>query len=370
MGRWSNERRAEEAAKAASQAVIAAKAPELPLESAGDQAPDEGTRPPPRNEPRRLAMEEILIARGTPTEPEPEPKLAAKSEPKATHAAATAAAVEPAPVIAPAATPQPAVAPAEPPVEPVASPAPIPMAKVKVDGQEFEVAQADVDAAGGVTAYQRDKASENRLAKANQTLAETRRTQAQITQWIQQQTPQQPTLSYDQFLQSKVDIIRYGTPEESAVALREVLATQQIDPNAITQNAVNLMQQSLAVDNFKKEFQDVVSNPDLLRLAVVLENDIKPQIWPHADWTTIYRHIGNRVRSAVGRQPQPNLSAVAPATPTIDTPSPESDKEARKASIVNLPTAAARAALPAETKPETHKDILNQMRKTRGIPTG
>ncbi len=352
MSKRSREQHAAIAASEASSAAQLAPEPTAQPEPENEPRNEDAPRPVLRNEPRRMAMDEILNrdreTKGIEAET-PEPEIPA-SDPTP-HDPALAIQGE-------AAVPAP-------------TPEPIKMVKVKVDGQEFEVAQTEVDEAGGVTAYQRDRASDNRLRKANETLAETRRAQAAIAQWIQQQTPQPPPLTDDQFVQSKVDVIRFGTPEESATALKEVMARSnpRVDPQAITQQAVSQMQQNLAVDNFKKEFQDVISNPMLLRLAVSLEAERKPPQGPQADWATFYRSIGNEVMSVVGRQPQPSTPAAVPATPTPDTPSPV-DKEARKASIINLPTASARAALPQDQKPESREELLNSMRKSRGIPTG
>jgi hypothetical protein len=351
MGRWSRERHAQEAAKKANQAAQAAPAPS-PEQVEPQADKPEGNRPPPRNEPRRLAMEEIEAREASQRGVEPEPKVEPKAEPKPEPKVEVKSEI-----------PEPraeAKTEAAPPVERV---------KVKVDGEEFEVSQSEIDDAGGVRAYQTQKAADNRLKKANEALAETRKTQAAIAQWVQQQAPKEPTVTDDQFIQSKVDAIRYGTPEESANALKEVLnrANPRIDPQIITQQAVSTMQMHQAIDNFNKEFQDVASNPILYRAAVALKNERWGETSLKTDWNDFYRKIGNEVRSAVGRQPQTNQLAVAP---TSDTPSPQSDKEARKASIVNLPTAAARATPPAESKPETREDTLNAMRKARGIPTG
>jgi hypothetical protein len=386
MGRWSNERRAQEAAKAGAKAMSAAKSaqpaakamPATPGKS--EAAPEantrpEGFRPEPRNEPRRLMMEEIASrhertsgyapAPEAGTEPAPEPQAAEPVPPTPDEqlAADAAAAAKARPA------PEPA---AEPKAEPAPQPEPVKMVKVKVDGEEFEVSQADIDDAGGVGPYRIARASENRLKRTNESLAETRKLQAQIAEMVKAQMPKEPVITDDQFIASKVDAIRFGTPEESAAALREVLArtSPKVDPQAITRQAVNEMMRLNAVDNFKKEFQDVVSDPMLLRLAVALENERNPQTGPQTDWAEHYRKIGNEVRSVKGRPSQPAAVTAVPAAPATDSPSP-ADREARKAaSIVNLPTAAARAALPAEAKPETREQILDQMRKSRGIPTG
>jgi hypothetical protein len=190
-------------------------------------------------------------------------------------------------------------------------------------------------------------------------------------QWIQQQQqPQQPQVTPKQFLAEKIDVIRYGTPEESAAALHEVIerANPRLDQNAITQQAVSTMQRSLAVAEFQKEFPEVVSNQLVLKLALTLENERVAQMQqaghtPH--WPSFYRQIGNEVQSVIGKPSQPVTTQTTPSTP-----SPVVDKEARKASIVNLPTASARAELPRESKPESREETLSQMKKARGLPTG
>lgn len=346
---YTKEQRAANAAKAA--ATAAAVASGQPVETEVEPAAVETpARPSSRNEPRRQAMEEIEAR---------EAKVRGEQEaaPKPTEAAP-----EPDAVVEPA---TPATVDATPAVESAKT------VKVKVDGEEFDVPQSEIDEAGGVSSYQKGRAADNRLRKSNESLAQIRQTQEQIAQYIQQQAPKQPTLTDAQFIQSKVDVIRFGTPEESTAALQEVLARQRVDEATIIQRATMHIQKSAAVDNFAKEFQDVASNPLLLKLAMALESERAPQSGPNTNWPEFYRKIGNEVRSVSGRPSQPSSSAApAAVAPTSDTTSPASDKEARKASIVNLPTAAARAALPTESKPETREDILNQMRTSRGIPTG
>ena len=318
-----------------------------------------------RNEPRRQALEEIenrdLKQRGI--EPEAEKEAEKESEKKSEK-----------PADKPEIKAEPAAEAEKPAEQQVADDQPK-MVKVKVDGAEFDVPEAEIEAAGGVKAYQKDKAAENRLEKANKALAETRQLQALIAQQVQrnaaQQQPQQPKPTMDQFIASRMEKLRFGTEEESASAMREILQLQRVDTNEITQNAVMTMQKNMAVDNFKKEFQDVVSNPLLLRLAATLENEHVARHGPQKDWNTFYRSIGNQVRSVTGRQSQPTANTPKSTISTTSDPISQSpsEKEARKASIVNIPTAAARATV-AESKPETREDILNSMRKSRGLPVG
>lgn len=259
----------------------------------------------------------------------------------------------------------------------VVEPATIETVKVKVDGEEFLVPKTEVDEAGGIASYQREKASEKRFKQSNETLAEAKR----IAAWIAQQAPKEPEkpkVTDQEFLMSKMDIIRFGTPEEGAAALREVMdrSTTKIDPNAIIEQAAAKIRHDAAVSEFDKEFSDLVTNPILLKAIVAIRNERiefhQQQKQPIADWAHFYRQIGNEVRSAVGGRPHQSTSttATAAAQAPTGTTSQVSDKEARKASIVTLPTAGGRAAPAEASKPETREDTLNDMRKARGLPVG
>ena len=115
----------------------------------------------------------------------------------------------------------------------------------------------------------------------------------------------------------------------------------------------------------------MLQNPLLGRLAFELEKEGVGKMAPNGqvqwnqlanvDFGEFFRNIGNQVRSVSGiRPPQPTENATAPSA---GTPSQASEREARKASIVNLPTAAARATPPPEPKPESRADILASMKK-------
>jgi hypothetical protein len=368
MGRPSRQQIAERAAMEASEAgrvLQAQRNTEPEPESSQVEAPKAETeRPVARNEPRRRAMEEIeqrdLETKGI-AEAQPKPEVTPNPPPPTPESMLEGGKFSEAPAETAVETP------AEPVIETV---------KVKVDGEEFDVPKAEIEEAGGIKAYQKDRAAENRLKKANEANDRAQQTMAAMAQWIQQQQrAQQPApQTPDQLIAEKIDVIRYGSPEESAAALREVLekSNPRIDQNALLQAsttlAVSRMQQSLAVEKFKQEFPEVVANQLVMKLATTLENERIAQMQQAGhtpDWTSFYNQLGNEVRNVIGKPSQP-----APAPNDPSTPSPVVDKEARKASIVILPTAAARASLPEAPKPETREDTLNSMRKARGIPTG
>jgi len=356
MGRWSNEKRASMAAKALAESQQAAQQaeakPELPIETAQDFEPVQERQEqeeksdivhrPPRNEPRRQAMEEIeardiqsKTSLGLELGLEEEEKPKPKEEPKITQ--------DPPPPTA----------------EDMlrGSKFSVPTVRVKVDGEEFDVPQTEIDDAGGVKSFQIQRAADNRLRKANEALAEIRKLQENRAETSKQ--------SPDDFLKSKIEVLRWGTPEESAAAFKEILEKQNkpIDHQMIVEMAADRIRHDDAVKKFDKEFTDIGASKMHLKLVLALRNEALQKGHP-GDWDNFYRSLGNEVRAVMPKQSQPTAAEKAQ-----DSTSPAPDKEARKASIVNLPQAAARAALPEEPKPETRSDILNQMRKMRGLPT-
>lgn len=368
MGRPTNKVRAERAAAAAA-AAASKSASENAVENAvenQDESLDpkfdsDAPRPESRNEPRRLAMEEILardretkgIAEEAEENPEEKPEEPESEKPEEkTSEQEQNQQVEAQEEVA---------AESEPVVE---------MVKVKVNGKEYEVSKSDVEEAGGIRAYQTSRAAEERLEEAKQIAADNRKVQNEIAQYLQSLRPQQPKQSTAEAIASKMDAIRFGSPEESAAAMQEVinLTNPPVDQNQLTAKLLDTVNRNNAVEKFHEEFQDIVANPLLFKLAIALKDERAQQAYTdsrgNVDWHDFYRKIGNEVRSAVGRQSQPSSAQ------TASTPSQQTDKEAKKASIVNLPTAQARATLPKEEKPETRADVLNAMRKSRGVQTG
>ena len=358
MGRKSNAQKAAEAAAAANAAAKAVSARQesntAPLEPS--EEPSENTfkaeRVEPRNDRRDMAMDELLASRGeaeqtesthddAPAKEKPVPAEKQEAEPEV-NATPEAGSTEP-------------------------QPEEQQLVKVKVDGEEFSVPKEEVDSAGGVANYQRERATENRLRRANETLSETRKAQAQIAEWLSNQMPKQATETDDQYIMSRMDILRFGTQEESTKAMREILGrtNKQIDENSIIQIATNRIKEDAAVAAFKTEFQDIVANPLLLDLAMSQEAKKKKNLTQIPDWHEFYRSIGNEIRSVIGRPNQNANTRVASGNTS------QPDKEERKSSIVNLPTAASsRATVPEESKPESREDVLNDMRKARGFKTG
>ena len=237
---------------------------------------------------------------------------------------------------------------------------------VKIDGEERQVAKSEVDAVGSVSAYQMLKAAEKRLEQANREKHELTQILQQARQMIQPQVPVKPP---EEVLKEKVQQIQFGTPEEAAQALQDILTTQRVNPNDIISQAVSQMERKSAMTQFVTRNQDIMGNPLLAKLAVIAEHD-KLSKSPPSDWNKFYSDLEVEIRNGIGRPattPQPAVSTQQTDQPTSG---PVADKLARKANIVNLPVAAGRIAAPEDPKPLTREDRLNLLRKSRGQPVG
>lgn len=308
-----------------------------------------------KNRDSSKAMDEILAKRGITDEEEPKAEEPKKEEPKAEEPKVEAkveAKVEP--VEEPK---------AETPTEPVVE-APK-MVKVKIDGEESEVSQEEVDAYGGVRGYQIAKASEKRLAEVKELLSEARKTKEAP------QEPAKPSVSKQQFIAERMDKIRFGTPEEAATAQMEIMEygrEKAPDQQAIAFQVEQQIANKQAVAKFREEFSDIANNPILWKAAVGLEQE-KAIAWQKSgrpvDWLVEYRKIGNEVRSAFGRSHQSASTSTAQSTTSSNA-----KEEKKAAAVVAIPTAAARAALPKEEKElspeEERKAWLADTKKARG----
>lgn len=260
-------------------------------------------------------------------------------------------------------------APEAPAPETAATPAPE-MVTVKVDGEEQSVSKSDVDALGGVAAYQIHKAAEKRLAQANHEKQEMAKLLEQARIMFESAKPKEPVKPPEELLKEKIQQIQFGTPEEAAQAMQEILSsnTKQVDPNQVAAQVMAQIQQNSAAQQFAQRNQDILQNPVLVKLALVLERDKLSKSSP-SDWNRFYSDLEAEFRNAIGKpvtMQQPSSSTPQSGQPTSDLDA----KLSRKDNIVNLPTAAARVAAPEPDKPLSREDRLNQLRTARGQPVG
>ena len=309
--------------------------------TASASVPEEAKPAPKADHSQRMAMlDEIRKAReaeeasDTPTHEEPPPDAQVADVSRETPATPDAPAIAAAPV----------------------------MVKAKVDGQEFNVPQTEIDEHGGLKAYQINKAAENRLHKAS----EFQKQQAELTARMQAQyealrTPVVPQKPVAELIKEKIAQVQFGTPDEAAAAIDEIIAAKvgpTPDPAKMQQDTVDMVFRNMAAQAFVGRSQDLIQDQITAQLAVLTENDMLRQGKP-SDWRVFYANLESNLRNRLGKPPI--------ATPAVQptNPSPNGSvaaKEARKASIVDLPVASARAATPEEPKPKTREELIAQMR--------
>jgi hypothetical protein len=153
---------------------------------------------------------------------------------------------------------------------------------------------------------------------------------------------------------------------DSFVAPSSCRVTHQILEEAM--QAYLLSRVTEAENNFIAGNRDLIENP-MLKQLVIAEKDRRLMAYGQQnrlpdDWNAFYNQIGTDVRTAIGRP-----TIVPHAVPNASQPiSGLAEKEARKASIVALPSAATRAAAPEAEKPMTRNDLLARARQSRGQP--
>lgn len=277
--------------------------------------------------------------------------------------------------------------------------------KVKVLGQEFEVPQSDVDEAGGITAYQKDRAASMRLQDAARREADLKAEREALRKEREQfqqeressgrnapaKAPGAPAgaapiqkdgAGEGEDVQAKAEAIANdlysGNPKRARAAIAQIMQAQtapvaQIDPAEVARQAAELLkQQDQQRDNGKSapaqpvdagmkvelqelndmmssEYRDLLEDPDMKAKALAKFNELR------ADPANKYRRLVDMGREAA------KLTQKAGKHPRQDVVE-------RKRSLPPTPQGhtAHRPSAPAPVSGSAH---IERMRKSRGLPT-
>jgi hypothetical protein len=209
---------------------------------------------------------------------------------------------------------------------------------IRVDGVPMQVPRDRV-LEMGVRTLQKEVSADKRLEEATRIL---RDAQAKV---------QGPQVSGEDLAR----LVRHGSDEEAAQVMNHLAGRQQATPEEIIHAASQMAIQQMRLEGdaewFKREYSDVMSDPYLVRLLTVEEDRRRAEgdNRPHRE---LFSDIGNDLRKWRGGQS--NVVAT------------QQQKQERKATITNVPSAAARKAPPAAEKEQTVDDIIAGMRKARG----
>lgn len=238
--------------------------------------------------------------------------------------------------------------------------------KIKIDGVESEVTVEEM-----TRQFQKNSAADKRLAEATRLLQEAQARAAAVptppvgianTPGNEDITPTPSATGAEEgkeFLAALFD----GDEDRALQALDKVLGGRRSStPNEselVAKLTPQIKQQLIvesALEQFKVDFADVVSDPYLASLA---DDFLEQETQGGKPFAEALQAAGKRTRDW--------LSSKVPATPTPNTPTMDrTTKLERKAAMDNIP-ALSKTATTTQAPPQTPSDIIAEMRKARGM---
>lgn len=214
--------------------------------------------------------------------------------------------------------------------------------KIKVDGEEKEVPKDKIYEAG-IRTMQKESAADKRLEEATRLLREAK----EYVQPKQEPLPQKwddATVAY---------ALEHGTEEQKAYAVSQMRGRDDTTPEQLTEQVTKRVLDNVDFQKssewFLTEYSDIVKDPYLFKLAGLSEEEARKS-GDTRPYRELYKEIGDNLRTWKGGS---NVQTL------------ESKKE-QKSNIVNLQSASVKKSTPAEAKPLTTSDIIENMRKARG----
>ena len=212
---------------------------------------------------------------------------------------------------------------------------------ITVDGQASEVDEDKIIEAG-IRTLQKESAADRRLQEAT-------RLKQQAEELLNRARTGQQNTAPSQDAPQTAQAIEGITPETLTTL------AQGLEP-VIAQRVMTQLTAQQAVAEFRKEFSDIASDPDLWMIAVAKNQariDHATAVGaPAGDDLETYRKIGNEIRAKF----------VAPKAPE---PAAQTDRAERKRTITAIPAVNAKAPAPQEQKPKSIPEQIEEMRKLR-----
>lgn len=208
---------------------------------------------------------------------------------------------------------------------------------IKVDGQTRQVSKAQIEEFG-IRALQKELTSDERLEKATKLLKDAEERINRVSK-DPEKRPDDAALAR---------AIQTGTEDEAADAVRILKGT--VEPEQIVAMAEARVMTRLQFENVRKDYADILDDPYLATL-VVMEDD---KMLADGDKRPPFERlpdIAKKLREWRG------VKEV-----TVD---PMKDKKDLKATVTNLPSASQRKTAPAQPKPKTQSEIIEEMRQQR-----
>ena len=252
------------------------------------------------------------------------------------------------------------------------------MVEATVYGEKSMVAKAEVDEAGGLVAYQKQKAAEKNLEQAKDLLESARKTTAAIETPAQNQsggTPDKPatdSLSVsDEDFATAVEAIQDGTTEEGVEALHKLLSqvggqSTSNDTQELVSEVYARIEYDTAMKSFTAKYPHIMKDPKLVAMVRNRDGELRQNPDEARGFEDRYLAIGAEIDewlTGLGGEAKPG-----------DPPNKKTDRQARKESSEAEPPAAntrqgAKPGAGDEANPpprKTPRQVVNDIAKSRG----
>lgn len=217
---------------------------------------------------------------------------------------------------------------------------------LRVDGKEVQVPKSKIVDAG-VRTLQKEAAADKRLEEATRLLKAAQ-------EFSQKQQPQQQPLSDQDVAHVIAQALRTGDDAQASAAIQALMQSGRSQPIPdVRQVVAQEFEATAALDMFKRDFADIVSDPTAMLLASSLEDQriarVQAGAEPNRPLSEVYKEHGESIRKWRG----------------IGQKSMQEKAELKKALQPAPVAASVRAPAPKPDKPKTTEQIIEDMRKSR-----
>lgn len=230
-------------------------------------------------------------------------------------------------------------------------PEPVKTVKIKVDGQELEVPEAEIIAAG-IRAKQKDSTADKRLEEATRLLREAEARSKEQLGGPSKDGHVAPQSEED--ARALAHAIQYGSEDEAAAAVEKL--TKRQTPGGLTAEQIAFIvdertQFREAVQWYRTDAKDIAEDPILHSLFLQKEQQ-QIAAGDRRPYQERYQEIAKELRDWIGTK--------------VPTKDPLADKRERKANAPAHPTpAAVRQPAPQPEKEPTPQETIAEMRRAR-----
>ena len=254
------------------------------------------------------------------------------------------------------------------------------MVEIIVYGEKSMVPKSEVDEAGGQVAYQKGKAAEHQLTKANEILEKAQQTNAASGNSTQDQggnasaSPAGDGLSISpEDMSAAVAAIQDGTTEEGVEALQKILtqmggASSSNDRNELVAEVYDRSDYDAAFKAFKTKFPEIMKDPKLVEMVGSRDAELRKNPEETRGYLERYTAIGEEMTewlTGLGAKPSGKPAGSA-ANNSRQQRKNNADPNPQSAGGKKLDGAGSDAANNQPPARKTPRQTVHQMMESRG----